>query len=468
MSHRNPTLPTTYPSVPDPAAGGPRPVAAPPPARAEPARPSSPGPDRRPGLTPVTLFLTLLVAYVAIEIQLVLILLLMALVLATAIERPVQLLERRHVPRPVGILAVYAAIVGSVTLLFVLATPVVGDEASRLREEMPGRLEALSEQWAASANPLLAGPGQDLIGQAANIIAEPEQIDVPQVPGGAAVDVVTGVVGGVVGLLTVFVIAFYYLMEKRWLRRLVLDEITAEHQARVGRVWDNVEAKVGDWLRGQLLLCLVIGSLATVGYGVLGVPFWPLLGLWAGLTEIIPVVGPWLGGIPAVIVALTQSWNTTLLVIGFIVALQMLENTILVPRVMRGAVGLTPLTVFIAILAGTQFRGIVGALLAIPVAAAVQVVLTDYLDARRASQSGNGSPLSGWRWMRGQAPTPPATPPSPPPPPAPAVDADGSAEETAAPSPPTDGEPPVSRSLGTPVGRWAEVLTRAAKRRDPE
>lgn len=367
--------------------------------------------ERRVGLTPVSLFLTLLVAYVLIKVQLVLVLVLLALVFATIIEHPVQQLERRHIPRGLGILAVYAAIIASLTLLFVVLAPTIGDQASTFREEVPQRLEDLRLSWRENRNPLLNGPGQDLLSRGINLVENPgDDISVPQQ---AAIGVLTGVGGGIVGALTIFVIAFYYLMEKAWLRRLVLLEIPPEGRNRVSRIWDNVEAKVGDWLRGQLTLCLVIGVTATIGYGILDVPFWPLLGLWAGLTEIIPIVGPWIGGVPAVVIALTQSWNTAFLVIGFIVVLQLTENTVLVPRIMRGAVGLTPLTVFVAILAGTQFLGIVGALLAIPIAAAVQVVLTDYFNARRAANEANGSALPGWRFMRGPLgpvplhPTPP-------------------------------------------------------------
>jgi AI-2E family transporter len=129
--------------------------------------------------------------------------------------------------------------------------------------------------------------------------------------------------------------------------------------------------------------------------------------LWAGITEIIPILGPWLGGIPAVIIALTQGWEKGLLVIGFVVLLQLTENAVLVPRVMRGAVGLTPLTVFIAILAGTEFAGIPGALLAIPIAAVIQVMLSHYTEARREAKLAGLSALPGWRWMRGSI-SPPA------------------------------------------------------------
>lgn len=355
--------------------------------------------ERRPGLTPFSLFLTLLVAYVLYKVQLVLILVLMSVLLATIIERPVHLLERRHVPRGLGILITYIAIIAGLALFSASLAPQIGEQAGNFREQAPDQLRLLRDEWRESGNPLLNGAGANLVNQGIGIISDPTpNVDVNQE---AAIGVATSVGGGIVSTLTVFVIAFYYLMEKAWLRRLVLLEIAPASRDRVNRVWDNVEAKVGDWLRGQLLLSLTVGLLATVGYAVLQVPFWPVLGLWAGLTEVIPIAGPWIGGIPAVVLALTKSWNLGLLVIGFIVIIQLLENTVLVPRIMRGAVGLTPMTVFVAILAGTSFLNLAGALLAIPVAAAVQVVLTDYLATRRQAQRGIDTTPPGWRWMRG-------------------------------------------------------------------
>ena len=173
-------------------------------------------------------------------------------------------------------------------------------------------------------------------------------------------------------------------------------------RARVDRTWDRVEAQVGRWLRGQLTLCLIIGTVSTIGYGVMGVRFWPLLGLFAGITEAIPILGPWLGGIPAFVIALTDSWQKALFVALFVVALQTTENWVLVPRVMRGAVGLTPLTVLVAILSGTAFMNVIGAFLAIPIAAVVQVLVSDYLRSRREANRLPEPHGTGWRWMREQ------------------------------------------------------------------
>jgi predicted PurR-regulated permease PerM len=352
---------------------------------------------RRGGLTPFSLLLVLIVAYVMIKIQLVLVLVLLSLLFATIIERPVNELERRHVPRGLSILTVYIAIIGTIALGTMLVAPLSEEEADRSRAEAPPQLAELRDDWLQSRNGLLSGPGADALDRVIR------QLEDPSAPSESlTVGIVTGIGGGVVGTLAVLVMAFYYLMEKSFLRGMVLTQVSLPNRERIARVWDDVEGQVGRWLRGQLTLCLIIGTASLIGYGAMDVRFWPLLGLWAGLTEAIPIIGPWLGGIPAVVMAMTESWDKALMVTGFVVLLQLTENTILVPRVMKGAVGLTPLTVFVAILAGTQYLNVAGALLAIPLAAAVQVIVSDYIRGRRGEDRGLDSSMPNWRWMRGQ------------------------------------------------------------------
>ncbi|MFM8594929.1 MAG: AI-2E family transporter [Chloroflexota bacterium] len=369
--------------------------------------PAGRGRDRRPGLTPVTLLLTLLVAWLLYQAQVLVVLVILSVILATIIEKPVLRLERRHSPRPLGILLVYVAIIGGIVLLFTLVGPTVKDQAIVFREQAPAQVESLQASWRSSPNALLNGVGADLLGRGIDIVRNP-QLSGVKLPSDAALGLLTGIGGGVISFFTVLVITFYYIMEKQWIRRLILLELPPENRQRVARVWDAVEDKVGGWLRGQLVLCLVIGVLATVGYAAMGLRFWPLLGLWAGLTEIIPILGPWLGGVPAVIIALTQGWEKAILVILFVVGLQLLENTVLVPRVMRGAVGLSPMTVFLAILAGTQVLGVSGAILAIPVAATIQVLVAEWLESRKGAGVKPAAP--NWRWMRGSGERAPGTP----------------------------------------------------------
>jgi predicted PurR-regulated permease PerM len=278
-----------------------------------------------------------------------------------------------------------------------LIAPTIGNEANRFRDEAPGQLRDMQNEWRTSSSPLLRGAGVQGLGRAIDMLEKPTAP-----PDEYAVGIATGIGGGVIGLITVLVMAFYYLMEKAFLRRVILEQMQPGTRARVDRTWDRVEAQLGRWMRGQLTLCLIIGVLSTIGYGVMGVRFWPLLGLFAGITEAIPIVGPWLGGVPAVVMAMTDSWQKALIATAFVVALQATENWFLVPRVMRGAVGLTPLTVMVAILAGTAFMNVIGAFLAIPIAAVVQLLVSDYLRSRREANRIPESQGTGWRWMRDQ------------------------------------------------------------------
>lgn len=360
--------------------------------------------DRRflPGLTPVSLFIVLMLVWLTTKIGLVLVLGLLALVLGTVLEGPVSRLQDRHLPRAAAIATVYVAVIGVVVALVFLIVPIVQDQADEFQQQIPQQLGDLRDSWRSSDSAILSNTGADLLQSAIDTVdrfGSGNGVQVDESTARNAIPIITNVGSGLVSLISVLVITFYYLLEKRLIRQVVLDQITPRHRGHIDSLWSEVENKVGGWLRGQLLLCLIIGTIATVSYGVIGVSFWPLLGLWAGITEIIPIVGPWIGGVPAVIVAFTDGWKTAALVGLVIICMQSLENWFLVPRVMRGAVGLTPLTVFVAILAGTQLMGPAGGVLAIPIAASVQVVLDDYLKRRQIRFSSSGGNISGWRWM---------------------------------------------------------------------
>jgi predicted PurR-regulated permease PerM len=158
-------------------------------------------------------------------------------------------------------------------------------------------------------------------------------------------------------------------------------------------VWDEVEVNVGGWVRGQLTLMLLIGIASLAGYFLIGVKYWPAMALFIALCEAIPLVGPYIGTAPAVLIALTQGSNDglpalvgmgdmgsvtrALLVVLFAVILQTIEGNVLVPRVMRNSVGISPLTVIISLLIGAALGGLLGALLAVPIAGSIQVILSD-------------------------------------------------------------------------------------------
>ena len=180
----------------------------------------------RPGLTPVSLIVSLVITYLLWQIQLLVVLLLLAILLGTLIERPVELLQGRHIPRSLSILLVYVAIIAGLVLFFVGVAPVIRDQSVIFREQAPGQIADLQQTWADSSNPLLSGLGNEALLRVIQFLDQPPtQIAVPEGAATAVLGVATGIGGGVIGLLTVLVIAFYYLMEKKWLRQLILEQI---------------------------------------------------------------------------------------------------------------------------------------------------------------------------------------------------------------------------------------------------
>jgi predicted PurR-regulated permease PerM len=342
-------------------------------------RPEQPTMARlRPALTPVSLLIVLLVFYLLVQIKVIIFLLLFAVLFATVIERPVIRLEARGMPRAMGILTVYAAILMGIVGLALLFVPLLTQEAREFSQEAPAIIDDLAEDWRTSDNQFLAKTGYRLLTQLKFRLENP-----PPPTGETAIGLLTGVGAAIFGVVATFVIGFYYLMEKNLIKRLLLAQLVPDTQERINAIWNDVESKVGGWLRGQLILCVIIGVSAGCFYGLIGLRFWLLLAVFAGITEIVPIIGPWIGGIPAFAIALLDSWQKAIAVAVFLMLLQLVENSILVPRVMKGAIGLSPLTVFLAVLAGTEFMGLIGALLAIPFAAALQVIVGDVLRTRR-------------------------------------------------------------------------------------
>jgi predicted PurR-regulated permease PerM len=165
---------------------------------------------------------------------------------------------------------------------------------------------------------------------------------------------------------------------RRFVRLFPIDQ-----RLRVATVSSDISLKVSAWLGGQLLLGAIIGTSATIGLWLLGVPYYFVLGLIAGIGELIPMVGPIISAIPAVVVALTVSPGLALGTAAFFFAQQQFENHLLVPKLMERQVGVSAVTVIIALLMGGALLGIVGALLAVPTAAVVQVIFDELTENDR-------------------------------------------------------------------------------------
>ena len=301
----------------------------------------------------------------------VLFLIFLGILLATGIEPLVRWLRRGPFNRGTGILIVYTLIIGVLSLVVYLMLPPIIEEGQSL---VQGFTDPKATQAAIDKidNSFLKGLANTAYTSASGFLQNSKSSS-------DALTVGLTFVGSIFSFVTVFVIAFYWLTERTTIKRFVFSFVPNDKRPRSRLIWDSVEEKLGAWMRGQLVLMLFIGVLAGVGYTIFGVKYALALGAFAALAELIPLVGPYIGGAPAVLIALTQNTTLALIVIVYIVVIQLVEGNVLVPRIMEKAVGVSPLTVIIGILIGSTLMGIGGALLAVPVTAAIQVIFNNIL-----------------------------------------------------------------------------------------
>jgi predicted PurR-regulated permease PerM len=343
--------------------------------------------DVTPQLTPVRVMIytasvlfVLGIAWVLIHIRAIIILLVLGILFAAAIEPLTFRLRRRGMSRGQAILTVYVGLILLVGLLLYLIVPTLVNQATALVDDIPSILTDLRDQAAASDNEFIRTSGTRTLNRA--IAAYEDFRTSPTIESRQALRYANSALGVIFTIVSTMVVAFYWMTEKAIIKRLVLGLVPLDKRDRAHSLWDEVEFRLGGWTRGQLFLCLVIGVLSAIGYYILGLDFWLALGLFAGITEIIPFFGPIIGGTAATMIALTVSWQKAIAVVIFVVLLQQLESAFLVPRVMRNAVGMTPLTVILAVLIGGALYGPLGSILAIPMGAAAQVFVQDLLRAR--------------------------------------------------------------------------------------
>jgi predicted PurR-regulated permease PerM len=188
---------------------------------------------------------------------------------------------------------------------------------------------------------------------------------------------VRNVAGGVFGVITLLLLTFYMLVDSRELFSAFVRLFPKRDRARVATISNTVTLKVSAWLGGQLFLSIIIGATSALGLWLMGVPYFYVLALISAIGEMIPMVGPILSAIPAILVAATVSPGLAAGVAVFFIVQQQVENTILVPKIMGRQVGLSPVTVIIALGMGGALLGVVGAILSLPTAAIVQVLFEE-------------------------------------------------------------------------------------------
>jgi predicted PurR-regulated permease PerM len=282
----------------------------------------------------------------------------------------VRMLERpRRVPRWLAILVIYLAIVVLLVLLALLIVPPLIAQTAALWAKMPtefNRFQSFLIQHKLMVH---------------RVTLEEAVQNAPTGTGGNAVGTVlvaiSSVIGGMFGLITILILSFYFLIEAQTMFDYVIRFVPAGRRADVSTVARQAVEKVSAWLRAQFLLAGVMGLSATIGLWLMGVPYVYVIALIAAIGETIPIIGPVIGGVTAVAVALSVSTRLALMVGAYFVVLHQLEANVLVPKIMERRVGVSPVVVIIALLIGGELWGLVGAILAIPTAAILSVIVEE-------------------------------------------------------------------------------------------
>jgi predicted PurR-regulated permease PerM len=323
----------------------------------------------------LAVFLLMYFLYLARDI---LAILFISLIFASAVDPWVDWLQKNRIPRSLGVLSIYLVMFAVLSLVLFLIIPPIVQEVGDLANNFPFYLDKVIQGFSALRDYSVQHGLIDNIQSGLGSISSNLQDAASSI-----FSTVLGVFGGIFSFFLVLVITFYMAVEENAIKKLIWSVAPARHQAYAMQLINRIQRKIGMWLRGQLILSFSIFLLTYLGLLILGVKYALVLALIAGLTEFVPYLGPILGAVPAVFLALTQSPVLALFVGLFYYIVQLTENNILVPKIMQKAVGLNPIISMSALMIGYKVGGIVGAILSIPVATALSVIVGDIFESRR-------------------------------------------------------------------------------------
>jgi len=304
----------------------------------------------------------LLVLWLLYFLRGVLIILFLALILMAALNPLVDRLERWRLPRALAIALIYLLIFSVIGLAIWGVIPPLVNQTQNLTSRFPSYLESL--KW--------LGVDKEVVYNQLNQLTE--QLGVIS---SGIIRTFVSFFQNLINIVVLLVISFYLLLERKNLGRYLL-RFFGDNAEKTGiRVMDEIEKRLGGWIRAEIVLMIIIGLLTFIGLTLLGIDYALPLAILAGFLEIIPNIGPFISAIPAVLVALFISPLMALAVAALYFLVQQIENNFIVPQLMAKECGLNPLITIIALIAGFKLGGVIGAILAVPVVLLIEIILTE-------------------------------------------------------------------------------------------
>lgn len=290
-----------------------------------------------------------------------LIIIFVALILMSALSPLIGFFSKLKSPKPLSIAITYIIIIAIVAGVLVSIVPPLVEQTSKLITTLP----SLTGQFFKITNIDKSVLQTQLSNLSGNIFS-----------------LTLTIFDNFLTIIFLLVLTFYLLLERDDLEKRVAVLFVGKED-RVRSLIVHIEEKLGAWLRGQLSLSIIIGVLSYVGLIVLNIPYALPLAIFAGVMEVVPVIGPIISALPAILIGLTFSPLLSLGIAAMYFVIQQLENNLIVPQVMKRAVGLNPLVVILAIAVGSRLLGFAGALLAVPIAVVGQIIFTEIIKGKK-------------------------------------------------------------------------------------
>ena len=322
-------------------------------------------------LTIIKFFLVLIFLGFIYFTRQVWLILFVSLILAAALSPAVDYFSRFRVPRTVSVFFFFAALVAFIILIVTLIIPPIKEQGAQFANNLPEYTAKFNQVIQQFKDSYLAFGEMDGFSQAMDAIKAGMSSQA-----GSLVDTISSFFGGLISFIVMLVITFYLLAQKDSLGRLTKFVLPEKYDAWFTQLIQKIQTQIVNWLKGQLVLSFLIGVFVYIGLTILGVEYALILALIAFVGEFIPYLGPVIAAIPAVFIAFMASPVLGLFVLILFIVIQQAENHILVPKIMQRAVGLNPVISIIALLIGAKV-GLVGVVLAIPVATALMVIIKE-------------------------------------------------------------------------------------------
>jgi len=327
--------------------------------------------------TILKVFLILLIIFLVYLLNNIIVILFVSLILASLVTPFVEFMQKKRIPRGASLILIYLIFFAILSFIVYSIIPPIINEVNDFIKDSPAYFDKILPN---TLNNEEIG-AENIFNNIKNGLGIFDS-NIKTAAGGVFATV-GSLFGGFLSFILILVITFYMVVEDNAMKKVVWSIVPVKHQPYVIQLLSRMQKKVGGWLRGQLILSLIIFIVTYLGLLFLGVKYALVLALIAGLTEFVLYIGPVIAAIPALVIAFFQSPVLALFVLIFYYILNMIETHILVPKIMQKAVGLNPVIVIVVLIVGFKIGGILGGVLAIPIVTAISVFLGDVFERKR-------------------------------------------------------------------------------------